>query len=226
MAAEVPKILVVDDELEIREMLELNLRLRGFTVKTAADGVEGLGLVRDWEPDAIVLDVVMPKVDGFTVLPAFRRLTEAPVIMLTARSDVNDRVRGLEGGADDYLGKPFEMVELVARLRTRLRRPSLDQRKQLSFGDLAMDLQTYIVTRDDERIDLSAREFSVLAALLRRPGHVFTREQLFSAVWGADSDVDLGIVDRTISNIRAKVDQRFDNKVIQTIRGIGFAVRD
>ena len=121
MRAGSPKILVVDDELEIRDMLELNLRLRGFTVMTAADGVEALALVRDWCPDVVVLDVMMPKADGFTVLPALRRLTEAPIIMLTAKTDVNDRVRGLEAGADDYLAKPFEMNELVARIQARLR---------------------------------------------------------------------------------------------------------
>jgi len=226
MPTDSARILVIDDEFEIREMLDLNLRLRGHAVRTAADGVEGLSLVRDWHPDVIILDVVMPKVDGFTLLPALRRLTEAPVIMLTAKGDVMDRVRGLEGGADDYIAKPFEMAELIARLQTRLRRPSLDRRTQLSFDDLTMDLQTYIVTRAAQRIDLSAREFTVLATLMRHPGQVFTRDQLFSTVWGDNSDAEVGIVDRTISNIRAKVDQTFDKKLIQTIRGVGYAVRE
>lgn len=226
MTTDQARLLVVDDEHEIREMLELNLSVRGFAVRTAADGIEGLALIRDWHPDLIVLDVVMPKVDGFTLLPAIRRLTEVPVIMLTAKSNVGDRVKGLEGGADDYLAKPFEMVELVARIQSGLRRPSLDHRRTLAFDDLSMDLQTYVVTRGDSRLDLSAREFSVLATLLRRPGQVWSREQLFSTVWGTESEAEVGIVDRTISNLRAKVDQGFEKKLIQTVRGIGYAARD
>ena len=122
MPAESPRILVVDDELEIREMLDLNLRLRGFTVMTARDGAEAVSVARDWRPDLIILDVMMPKVDGFTALRGLRRVTDVPIIMLSARSDVQDRVRGLEDGADEYLTKPFEVPELVARIRTRLRR--------------------------------------------------------------------------------------------------------
>jgi len=226
MTPEERRILVVDDEPEIREMLELNLSVRGFTVRSAADGVEGLSIIREWRPNLIILDVVMPKVDGFSLLPAIRRLTEAPVIMLTAKSELSDKVKGLEGGADDYLAKPFEVAELVARLESALRRPALNRRETLAFADLAVDLQTYTVTRVGSRIDVSAREFSVLVTMLRHPGRVFSREHLFTAVWGADSDADIGVVDRTISNLRARVDQSFEKKLIHTIRGIGFAVRE
>jgi DNA-binding response OmpR family regulator len=226
MSPEERRILVVDDEPEIREMIELNLRLRGFDVRTARDGVEALPVIRDWRPQAIILDVVMPKVDGFTLLPMIRRLTQAPVIMLTARSEVGDVVKGLESGADDYIGKPFEVAELVARLETALRRTTLDRPESLAFADLTIDLQTYTVTRGGERIDLSAREFSVLTALLRHPGRVSSRESLFESIWGTDSGADMGIVDRTISNLRSKVDQGFEKKLIQTIRGIGFSVRE
>ena len=220
------KILVVDDEREIREMLELNLSLRGFAVRGAAEGVEALALVRDWQPDAIILDVVMPKLDGFTLLPMIRRLTQAPIIMLTAKSEIHDVVQGLEGGADDYLGKPFEVAELLARLNSALRRPDLARRETLQFDDLTVNPQTYEVKRGGTRIELSAREFSVLTTMMRRPRQVFSREQLFDAVWGANSDAEVGIVDRTISNLRAKVDHDYAKKLIQTIRGVGFAVRD
>jgi len=226
MTASQPRILVVDDELEIREMLELNLNVRGYAVRSAPDGVEGLALIRDWQPDLIILDVLMPKIDGFTLLPMIRRMTEAPVIMLTAKSELGDKVKGLGSGADDYLAKPFEVAELVARLDSALRRPALHRRMTLTFADLSLDMQTYVVTRGGSRIDLTAREFSVLATLLRHPGHVFSREHLFAAVWGAESDAEVGIVDRTISNLRAKVDQSFEKKLIQTIRGIGYSVRD
>ena len=220
------KVLVVDDEQQIREMLELNLSLRGFAVRSARDGTEALSMIRDWRPEAIILDVVMPKIDGFSLLPMIRRLTQAPVIMLTAKSELVDVVRGLESGADGYIPKPFEVAELIARLNTALRRPDLDRRESLSYQDLHVDLKTYQVKRGDQKIELSAREFNVLVTMLRHPGQVFTREQLFEAVWGPDSDVDPGIVDRTISNVRAKVDHDFELKLIQTIRGVGFTLRE
>ncbi|HVN70180.1 MAG TPA: response regulator transcription factor [Candidatus Binatia bacterium] len=224
--SESTRILVVDDEPEIREMLELNLKLRGYEVRAAPDGVEGLAIVREWRPDLIILDVVMPKLDGFTLLPMIRRITEAPIILLTAKSGLSDKVKGLEGGADDYLAKPFEVAELIARVEKALRRPSLKRRTTLLFADLSVDLQTYAVVRGSVRIDLTAREFSVLTTLMRSPGQVFSREHLLAAVWGTDSDAELGIVDRTISNLRAKVDHGFETKLIQTIRGIGYSVRD
>jgi DNA-binding response OmpR family regulator len=226
MDTDTRKILVVDDEPEVREMLHLNLSLRGFDVQTARDGIEALAMIREWQPDAIVLDVVMPKVDGFSLLPMIRRITEAPVIMLTAKSELTDVVKGLESGADGYISKPFEVAELIARLNANLRRPSLAHRDALSYDDLSVNLQTYVVMRGDRRIDLSAREFSVLVTMLRHPGQVFTREQLFDAVWGPDSEAERGIVDRTISNLRAKVDHEFAKKLIQTIRGVGFSVRE
>ena len=226
MASDRQKILVVDDESEIREMLEFYLGLRGFAVQTAADGVAALSLIREWHPDAIILDVVMPKVDGVSLLPMIRRLTDAPVIMLTARSEVSDVVRGLEGGADDYVTKPFEVSELLARIQSALRRPDLNRREMLTLGDLTVDVQRYAVTRGDKPIALSAREFRLLEALLRHPGQVFTRRALFEAVWGLDSDAEEGIVDRTISNLRAKVDHGSEKKLIQTVRGIGFTARE
>jgi two-component system copper resistance phosphate regulon response regulator CusR len=146
--------------------------------------------------------------------------------MLTAKSELSDKVQGLEGGADDYLAKPFEVAELIARLNSALRRPLLDRRTVLTFGDLSVDLQTYVVLRGASRIELTAREFSVLVTMLLRPGQVLSRDQLFAAVWGSESDAEIGIVDRTISNLRAKIDQAFEKKLIHTIRGIGFAVRE
>lgn len=226
MASDRQKVLVVDDESEIREMLEFYLGLRGFAVRTGADGIAALGLIREWHPDAIILDVVMPKVDGVSLLPMIRRLTDAPIIMLTARSEVIDIIRGLEGGADDYVTKPFEVSEILARLQSALRRPALDRRETLTLADLTVDVQKYAVARGETAIALSAREFRLLEAMLRHPGQVFTRQALFESVWGLDSDAEEGIVDRTISNLRAKVDQGFEKKLIQTVRGIGFTARE
>lgn len=226
MATDTRKVLVVDDEPEVREMLELNLTVRGFEARTARDGVEALATIKDWQPDAIILDVVMPKIDGISLLPMIRRLTEAPIIMLTARSELGDVVRGLESGADGYIAKPFEMTELIARLNAKLRRPVLEHRSTLTCADLTIDLQTFRAVRGEQHINLTAREFSVLATMLRHPGQVFTRDQIFDAVWGADSDAERGIVDRTISNVRAKVDQGHEIKLIQTIRGVGFSLRE
>ena len=225
MTTEGRKVLVVDDEREIREMLEFYLGLRGYAVRVAPDGVAGLAMMREWQPDLIVLDVVMPKVDGVSLLPMIRRVTEAPVIMLTAKGEVGDVVKALEGGADDYVTKPFEVSELVARLQSALRRPSLDRRETLSLGDLTIDVRKYDVRRGETVVPLSAREFRLLETLLRHPGQVFTRQALFETVWGLDSDAEGSIVDRTISNLRAKVDQGFEKKLIHTIRGVGFTAR-
>ena len=220
------KVLVVDDETEIREMLQFYLGLRGYSVRVAPDGVAALGMIREWDPDAIILDVVMPKIDGVALLPMIRRVSEAPVIMLTAKGEVGDVVKGLEGGADDYVTKPFEVAELVARLQTALRRPALDRREVLTLADLTVDLNKYSVIRGETPVTLTAREFRLLETMLRHPGQVFPRQALFEAVWGLDSDAEEGIVDRTISNLRAKIDQAFERRLIHTIRGIGFTVRE
>ena len=220
-----PRIAVIDDEVHIRELLELTLSHSGYDVRTAKDGALGLELIRDWQPDLIVLDVMMPKINGFELLPMLRRVTEAPVIMLSAKGDLEDRVEGLEGGADDYLSKPFEIPELLAHIEAKLRRPHLEEREVLGIADLAVDLQQHVVTRGTKRIDLSPREYDLLITLLRRPKRVFSREELLDLVWGDDSEVGPNAVERYVSYLRGKIDEGFGTQLIHTVRGAGYSVR-
>ena len=157
-------------------------------------------------PDLIVLDVMMPKASGFELLPELRRVTDAPIVMLSARGEVEDKVEGLAHGADDYLSKPFEISELVAHVEAKLRRPHLETRAMLQYEGLSVDLQEHLVERDGQKLDLSPLEYDLLVTLLRRPRRVFTREELLDAVWG-DADVGTGAVERYISYLRGKVDE-------------------
>jgi DNA-binding response OmpR family regulator len=223
--AAIPKVVVIDDERHLRELLELGLGEDGFEVRSAADGRAGLALVRDWRPDAIVLDVMLPFVDGLELLPMLRRITEAPILMLSAKSDTDDRITGLRRGADDYISKPFDMTELAARLHSALRRPRLEQPSIVAYADLSIDLDRREVKRGEQRIELSAREYALLLTLVRNPERVFTRDQLLDLVWGTDRDVGPGAVETYVSYLRAKIDAGFDPKLIRTIRGAGYALR-
>jgi DNA-binding response OmpR family regulator len=209
-----PRIAVIDDERHLRELLELGLGEDGFEVRTAGDGQAGLTLVREWRPDAIILDVMLPYVSGLELLPMMRRVTEAPIIMLSAKADTDDRVTGLLRGADDYIPKPFEMSELVARLHSALRRPRLVAPSIVQYADLTIDLD-----------ELSAREYALLLTFVRNPERVFTRDQLLDLVWGSDRDVGPGAVETYVSYLRAKIDANFEPKLIRTIRGAGYALR-
>lgn len=225
MLEEKPRVAVVDDERHIRALLEIGLAEEGFTVRSAADGAQGLALVRDWKPDVIVLDVMMPKLDGISLLPMVRRITEAPIVILSAKSELPDRIDGLTAGADDYLAKPFELAELVVRLQAALRRPKLAKNSVLHYADLTADLEARRVTRGERDIVLSTREFDLLVTLLREPERVFTRDQLLDRVWGADRDITQGAVETYISYLRAKVDDGNATRLIRTIRGVGYSLR-
>jgi two-component system, OmpR family, response regulator ArlR len=219
------RIAVIDDEPRIRELLELTLGHHGFSVRSAIDGQAGLALVREWEPDVILLDVMMPKIDGISLLPMLRRVTDAPVIMLSAKGEVEDKVEGLTHGADDYLSKPFEISELLAHIQAKLRRPHLEERSAMSYGDLSVDLDQHVVTRDGRTIDLSPLEYDLLVTLLKRPRRVFTREELLDLVWGDEKDVGTTAVERYISYLRSKVDEGFERPLIHTVRGAGYTLR-
>jgi DNA-binding response OmpR family regulator len=221
-----PRLLVVDDERPIREMLELGLQSRGFDVRAVADGPAAMPLVREWQPELILLDVMMPKIDGISLLPMLRRITEAPIVMLSAKGEVESRVAGLDCGADDYVSKPFEMPELVARLRSALRRPRLEHVEAIAYADVEVDLPTRTVRRAGRRLDLSPLEYDLFVTLLRHPRRVFTREQLLDLVWGDDSEVGPGNVERYISYLRAKVDEGATTRLIHTIRGVGYSLHD
>jgi two-component system response regulator MprA len=219
------RVAIIDDEANIRELLEIGLSVAGFAVQSAPDGAAGFALVREFVPDCIILDVMMPRVDGIALLPMLRRLTEVPILMLTARSDVRDRIEGLDAGADDYIPKPFEMSELVARINSSLRRPQLKVVSTIRVADLSVDLESRSVRRGDRRIDLTTREFDLLATLARRPSRVFTRDELLDLVWGLEREVAPSTVDTYISYVRGKVDAQTDERLIHTIRGVGYSLR-
>jgi DNA-binding response OmpR family regulator len=221
---EMPRLAVIDDEPGIRTLLEIELGEAGFEVRCAPDGASGFELVRDWNPDLVLLDVVMPRIDGISLLPLLRRQTQAPIVMLSARGRAQDKIAGFEGGADLYVSKPFEIPELVALLRSALRRPSLRNPDYLTFADLTVNLRERVVERAGSSVDLTRREFELLTALLREPRRVFTREELLDAVW-EERYVTAGVVDTYMSYLRAKVDAPFDYPIIHTVRGVGFTIR-
>ena len=220
-----PGVLVVDDEHGLRQLLEFGLRRAGFTVRSVTDGPAALSLLQSWLPDVIVLDVMLPGDDGFTLLPEIRRLTKAPIVMLTARTEVSERITGLTSGADDYIGKPFDFEELIARIRTLLRRPQLEERATLTYADLSIDTHRRSVYRGNRPIELSAREFDLLRVFAERAEQVLTRSDLLDLVWGIDRDVVPNTVETYVSFLRAKVDSGEPVRLIQTLRGAGYTLK-
>ena len=215
-------ILVVDDERAVRESLRRALELEGYGVELAADGEEALHrLSLEPVPDAVVLDILMPGVDGLEVC---RRLRSdgntVPVLMLTARSEVDSRVAGLDAGADDYLPKPFAVAELLARLRSLTRRRTSDVAPmQLTMDDLVLDLVRHEVRRNGRRIELSPREFTLLEYFLRHPGQALTRTQLLEGVWGYEPGLSSNLVDAHVHNLREKIDRGYEQTLLHTVRG-------
>lgn len=220
-----PTVLVVDDEPNVREMLELGLAQHGFNVRVAYDGMRALAMLRELQPDAILLDVVMPKIDGVSLVPMIRRITEAPILMLSALTDAHDKISGLAAGADDYVEKPFDLGEIAARLRAQLRRPQLARRDIVSYADVVMDTTTRQVETASGPVDLTAREFDLLVTFLREPGRVFTREQLLDRVWGRDAAVEPNVVETYVSYLRTKLGDRGTRPLIRTIRRVGYTAR-
>jgi two-component system response regulator MprA len=219
------RVAVIDDEAAIRLVLESELREAGFEVRAARDAPAGLELVKEWEPDLILLDVMMPKVDGISALPAFRSLTQAPIVVLSAKGGTDDKVLGLERGADQYIAKPFEIPELVARLKSALRRPRLDKPELLTFRDLVLDLRHRAVRRNGREITLTTREFDLLETFMRQPRRVFTKDQLITLVWGEDAEVSTNAVETYVSYLRTKIDAPGSRSLIATIRGVGYSLR-
>jgi two-component system response regulator MtrA len=217
-------ILLVEDDPSIREITKLGLQDAGFVVHTAPDGEEALVRFRHDRPDLVVLDVMLPKRDGFEVCRTVRAESAVPVIMLTARTDAIDIVVGLESGADDYVTKPFEMPILVARIRAALRRANLmEPAETLTLGSLRIDVPGHRVALDGTEIDLTPTEFRLLLELARRPGQVFTREMLLERVWGYSYLGDSRLVDVAIQRLRAKIEPESGSpKLIDTVRGVGY----
>jgi two-component system response regulator MprA len=224
-SGEPARVLVVDDERALRELLEYGLEQAGFAVRSVTEGSAALPILQTWSPDLIVLDVMLPGLDGFALLPEIRRLTTAPVVMLTARTEIAEKVAGLTAGADDYVGKPFDLEELVARLRTLLRRPRIEQHETFQYADLNINAASRTVYRGNRRIELSAREFDLLRVFAEHAEEVLTRSQLLDLVWGIDRDVIPNTVETYVSFLRAKLDSGEPVKLIQTLRGAGYALR-
>jgi two-component system response regulator MprA len=222
-------ILVVDDDSAVRDSLRRALQLEGYAVETAGDGAEALGRIegRDVDPDALVLDVLMPHVDGLEVARRLRRTgNRVPILMLTARDEVTDRVAGLDAGADDYVVKPFALEELLARLRALLRRTADEAVDVLRFADLELDPATREVRRDGDGIELTRTEFALLELFMLNPRQVLTRSQIFERVWGYDFGFGSNSLDVYIGYLRRKTEAGGKPRMIQTIRGVGYALRE
>jgi two-component system, OmpR family, response regulator MprA len=224
------KILVVDDERAVRESLRRALELEGYDIELAADGAEALGHLMnggDSPPDVVILDVLMPGVDGLEVCRRLRRSgNRVPVLMLTARDEVENRVAGLDAGADDYVTKPFALEELVARVRALLRRASESSNEVLRFADLELDPGTREVRRDGDSIELTRTEFALLELFMTNPRQVLTRSIIFERVWGYDFGFASNSLDVYIGYLRRKTETGGKPRLIQTVRGVGYALRE
>ena len=218
------RILVIEDEPKTAAYLKKGLEESGYSVEVANDGSHGLILAQEEDYDVIILDVMLPWMDGWTVVKTLRATRTTPVLFLTARDDVDDRVRGLELGADDYLVKPFAFVELLARVRTLARRGPPRESELIRIGDLEMDVNRRRVKRGTTRIDLTPREFSLLQLLARRHGEVLSRTQIASYVWDMNVDSDTNVVEVAIRRLRSKIDDNFPVKLIHTVRGVGYVL--
>ncbi|MDK9704702.1 MAG: heavy metal response regulator transcription factor [Sulfuritalea sp.] len=222
------KILLVEDEPKTGDYIKQGLAEAGFVVDLARDGVDGLHLGETGDHDLAILDVMLPRLDGWQLLAGLRRSgREMPVLFLTARDQIEDRVKGLELGADDYLVKPFAFAELLARVRTLLRRGGRGKEsEQMLVADLELDLMRRRVTRGGQRIDLTAKEFALLELLLRRRGEVLPRSLIASQIWDMNFDSDTNVIEVAMRRLRAKMDDGFEPKLIRTIRGMGYVLED
>ena len=218
-----PRILVVDDDTALAEMIGIVLRSEGFEPSFCADGSEALRAFHGAKPDLVLLDLMLPGKDGIEVCAEIRAESGVPIIMLTAKSDTSDVVRGLESGADDYVVKPFNPKELVARIRTRLRPSTAGDSESLQIGDLELDVAGHEVRRGAEKINLTPLEFELLLALALKPQQVFTREMLLEQVWGYHYKADTRLVNVHVQRLRAKVEEDPDNpRIVMTVRGVGY----
>jgi len=227
------RILIVDDEPAVREALQRSLAFEGYGTEVAVDGLDALAKAESYAPDLIVLDIQMPRMDGLTAARRIRSTgTTTPILMLTARDTVGDRVTGLDAGADDYLVKPFELDELFARIRALLRRSSyaaaagpVPDDNVLAFADLRMDLATREVMRGTRRVELTRTEFTLLEMFLAHPRQVLTREQILKAVWGFDFEPSSNSLDVYVMYLRRKTEAGGEPRLVHTVRGVGYALR-
>ena len=222
------KILLVEDEEKLARFVELELTHEGYQVDKAFDGRKGLEMAEGGGYDLMLLDIMLPELNGLEVLRRLRRSSQLPVIMLTARDAVMDKVTGLDMGADDYVTKPFSIEELLARIRAALRKQSAQKQDSglLSCGGLTVDVSRHRVTREGKEIELTGREFSLLQYFMENKTIVLTRDQLLEKVWGYEYLGETNVVDVYVRYLRGKIDDGFDQKLLQTVRGVGYVLRD
>ncbi|BAL84099.1 putative OmpR family two-component system response regulator [Selenomonas ruminantium subsp. lactilytica TAM6421] len=227
-----PRIFIVEDERRIARFLQIELEHEGYETATEDNGRKALDRIVQGDFDLVLLDVMLPEMDGMEICRKVREISDVPIIMLTARDDVSDMVSGLDLGADDYITKPFDMQELLARIRRALRshykeRPDdVDENERLTVKDLIMIPSRFEVRVKGEFVQLTKKEYTLLEYLLRNKRNVLSREQILQAVWGYDYNGDTNVVDVYIRYLRSKIDERFQEKYIHTVRGIGYAIRD
>lgn len=221
------KVLVVEDEVKLAQFIELELKYEGYKVTVANDGLSGLSAARESNPDLIILDWMMPGISGLEICRRLRDTgNKVPIILLTAKDEVSDRVAGLDAGADDYVVKPFSVEELLARVRANLRRTQEDDPDRLQFADLQLNRGTREVFRGDRAIELTAKEFDLLEYLLSHPRQVLTRDQILERVWGYDFMGDSNIIEVYIRYLRLKLEAEDEKRLIQTVRGVGYVLRE
>jgi two-component system response regulator MprA len=220
------QILIVDDDRKITALLRRTLTYEGYIVALASDGAQGLLSARDVPPDLVILDVMMPGMDGLEVCRRLRAGGDVPILMLTARDEIPDRVAGLDAGADDYLVKPFALEELVARVRALLRRREGNAGGVLSFGDLRLDTSRRRAQRDQREFELTTKEYELLALFLRHPRQVLTRDFILERVWGYDFAGDANVLEVYVSYLRTKLEEGGQPRLIQTVRGAGYVLRE
>lgn len=220
------QILIVEDDVPIADFIRRGLLLEDYAVDVAYDGPEGLEKAKDDSPDLVILDIMLPGIDGLEVCRQLRRVSDVPVIMLTAKDAVPDRVAGLEAGADDYLVKPFAFDELLARIRALLRRHRPSTSEELHFADLRLNPVTREVFRNDRPIDLTAKEYDLLELFMRHPRQVMTRDTIYQQVWDYDFQGESNIIEVYIRYLRTKLEAEGEPRLIQTVRGVGYALRE
>src|SRR5690349_11815848 len=221
------RILIVEDEVEIADYLRRGLAFEGFVVEVAGDGLAALTAAREHLPDVVVLDLMLPGLDGMEVAQRLRAGSNTPIIMLTARDSVADRVAGLERGADDYLVKPFAFEELLARIRVQLRRHHAQEAGEvLRFGALTVDLAAHEVRLGERRIDFTAKEFELLELFMRHPRQVLTRDQLYERIWGYDFGGESNVIEVYVRALRQKLEAAGAPKLVHTVRGVGYVLRE
>ncbi|MCJ7694117.1 MAG: response regulator transcription factor [Anaerolineaceae bacterium] len=220
------RVLVIEDDEEISRLLQRALIFEGYRVDVAADGTTGLVVALEHKPALIILDIMLPGIDGLEVCRRIRKLGDTPIIMVTAKEDVKDRVSGLDAGADDYMVKPFEIEELLARVRALLRRTVEDRPEVLTFADLTLDSNTRLATRGGRVITLTNKEFNLLDLFMRHPGQVMTREMIFDRVWDYDFGGESNVLDVYIRYLRQKLGEGGEPQLIYTVRSVGYVMRN